>query len=266
MTKSRRHGFTLLEVMIAMAILSVALTALFSSEAGAVKMAYRARRMGVATLLARCKMGEIEEQVAMEGLPAVSDVGSDGCCEDAEVEGFTCAWEIERIVLPDTMFAPEDDDADALANAPTTSTPGTAGGPLGTDPMSLLSGATGSMAGGGMGSGFTGMAMSYALPILKPYFEEQIRRATVTVTWSEGSRPHSFDVTQYLVAEQPLLQDPNAATGASGGATSGTGTPTPNAPATSPGGGRPPQAPGGLLGGGLLGGGLLGGGLLGGGR
>ena len=30
----------------------------------------------------------------------------DACCEGAELDGFTCDWEIEPIVLPDTMFAP----------------------------------------------------------------------------------------------------------------------------------------------------------------
>ena len=39
---------------------------------------------------------------------------------------------------------------------------------------------------------------------LKPSFESQIRRATVTVTWKEGSAEHSFDVTQYVVAAQPV--------------------------------------------------------------
>ena len=59
-----------------------------------------------ATLLARCKMGEIEEQVLREGLPAVSANGIDECCETGEVEGFECEWEIMRIVLPDAIPTP----------------------------------------------------------------------------------------------------------------------------------------------------------------
>lgn len=220
-------GFSLLEVLIALAILSFSLVALFSSQAGAVKMAYRARRIGVATLLARCKMAEVEEQVALEGLPAVSDTGSDECCEDAEVDGFTCSWEIERIVLPDTMFAPEegaDDSAtDSLAKLADPSA----------DPATLM--ASGQAAMGGL----TSMAMSYAFPILKPSFEEQIRRATVTVHWTEGERPMSFDVTQYLVAEQPKLPDAN-------NPAPGTGTPPTGTP------GQAPQIPPGL--GGFFGG------------
>ena len=50
---------------------------------------------------------------------------------------------------------------------------------------------------------FTEMAIGIAFPVLKPAIEEQVRRATVKITWSEGSREHSFDVVQFLVAEQP---------------------------------------------------------------
>jgi general secretion pathway protein I len=234
----KRHpkGFSLLEVLIALAILSISLIALFSSQAGAVKMAYRARHIGVATLLARCKMAEVEEQIAREGLPAISDVGSDECCEDAEVDGFTCDWEIQRIVLPDTMFLPDDDKKkDSAPAAPAANA----------DPASLLASSQAAM-----GSA-TSMAMSYVFPILKPSLEAQIRRATVTVRWTEGDRPLSFDVTQYVVAEQQKLPDAN--------------NPTPGA--TTPAGGSTSQQPASLPGlGGILGGGLLGGGMIGGGK
>ena len=68
------------------------------------------------------------------------------------------------------------------------------------DPSALL-------AGGGLG-GLASMAMSFVYPMLKPAFESQIRRATVTVHWKEGSIDHSFDVTQYIVADQPAQLTP----------------------------------------------------------
>lgn len=187
-----RGGFTLLEVMVAVAILALSLTAIFSSEAGAAKMAHKSRKMGIACLLVRCKMGEIEEQIASEGLPAIFDSGSDDCCEDAEVDGFSCRWEINPIVLPDTMFGGDEDQPyDEEPEQEESTSPGM--GDI--DPMEML--------GGGAMDGVAMMAMELAYPVLKPSFEAQIRRATVTVTWKEGSREHGFDVTQYLVAEQP---------------------------------------------------------------
>lgn len=195
-------GFTLLEVMVAVAILALSLTAIFASEAGAIKMAHRSRKMGMATLLARCKMGEIEEQVAAEGLPAFDDSGSDACCEGAEVDGFGCDWEIAPIVLPDNMFAPEEGEEGAegleeelaAAQSPAEQAQEQMSN---LDPTQVLSG-------GADVSGLTSTALGFVFPILKPSFEDQIRRATVTVRWKEGSVEHSFDVTQYMVSDQPI--------------------------------------------------------------
>src|SRR5262245_40430883 len=98
--------------MVAMAILAIALGAVFSSEAGSVRMAARARKLGSASILVRCKMGEIEEQIAKEGFPAVFDEGEDNCCEGAEIQGFTCKWEIEPVSMPDEMFESEDGEGE----------------------------------------------------------------------------------------------------------------------------------------------------------
>lgn len=213
--RGKLAAFTLLEVMMAIAILAMCLTAIFSSEGGAVRMAGRSRRLGVATLLARCKMGEIEEQVAEEGLPALFDTGTDECCEEGEVEGYECKWEIVPIVLPETMFAPEEGAAggggggggmlDQLANKNSEE-----GSSL--DPAAMLA--------GGDTGGLASMALGYVFPILKPAFEQQIRRATVVVQWREGDSPKELDVTQYLVSQTPITAttegettDPNAAPG-----------------------------------------------------
>lgn len=182
----RRAGFSLLEVMVATAILALSLTAIFSSQGGAVKAAHRARKVATAANLARCKMGEIEEEVAKEGLPAVDARDRDDCCEDAEVEGFQCHWRIERVVLPDDLGldSPDAEGDDALAQ--------------GTAAVDTL------LAGGEAPAGdVAGMAFSLAFPILKPDIEEQVRRATVEVHWREGDADRSFDVVQFLVMEPP---------------------------------------------------------------
>jgi general secretion pathway protein I len=186
-------GFTLLEVMVAVTILGLSLAAIFSSQAGAVKVANRARRTSVATVMARCKLGEIEEKVLREGLPAVSASGGGSCCEDATVEGFECDWSIDRVVLPD---APESEDSEA---APGNGTDGAASAAAGVTVDSLLAG------GGPSGASMANMAMQYTYPVLKPTIEEQVRRATVTVKWTEGRREHSFSVVQYLVADAPTV-------------------------------------------------------------
>jgi len=195
------RGFTLLEVMIAVAILGLSLTAIFSSEVGAANIAARARRQNVAATLARCKMGEIEQIIAIEGLPASEKKDTDSCCEHAPVEGFECEWLVERIILPE-LGAQDDEDEDAQdtpssliaeASDEVTSQGGT--------PQEVIAGQAGNL---------TGLALQLGFPILKPFLEEQVRRATVSVRWKEGPKERGFDVTQYLVSEQPAPVDETA--------------------------------------------------------
>jgi general secretion pathway protein I len=53
-------GFTLMEVMIAMAILAIALVAIFQSQSQSISMAGNSRFLTTASLLAQSKMAEIE--------------------------------------------------------------------------------------------------------------------------------------------------------------------------------------------------------------
>ena len=200
-----RNGFTLLEVMIAIAILGLSLTAIFSSEVGAANVAQRARRQSIAATLARCKMGEIEQLVAIEGLPLLDKEDQDDCCEHAPVDGFECEWLIERIILPD--FGPDEEageeeeelSARDRSSQTLTETYDTLNQQGGTPPE-VIAGEAGNLA---------VLALQLAFPILKPFLEEQVRRATVNVRWKEGDQERGFDVTQYLVSEQIASEDPN---------------------------------------------------------
>ena len=62
-----RAGFTLLEVVIAMAILAIGLTVLVSSQSTAVMMTQDATKIRTATLLAQEKMSEALLRVELEG-------------------------------------------------------------------------------------------------------------------------------------------------------------------------------------------------------
>lgn len=194
------RGFTLLEVMIAVAILGLSLTAIFSSEVGAANVAARARRQNVAATLARCKMGEIEQVIAIEGLPAIEKKDTDDCCEHAPVEGFECNWIVERIILPEFGAQDgEEEDEDPLgrSNRQLAETQDEIGRQGGT-PQEVIAGQAGNLA---------ILALQLGFPILKPFLEEQVRRATVSIRWKEGPNERGFDVTQYLVSEQPAAVD-----------------------------------------------------------
>lgn len=262
-------GFTLIEVMIAVVILGLGLSSLFASQAGAIRVAQRARTTTVGTLLARCKMGEIEEDIAKKGWPGTNLDGRDECCVGATHDGFRCEWKIERIVLPDASQAQTEAAAkDALKNgtsgAPGATPPGTPSSPFGApmgapisptgaspgDPMNFGIPVTGMGGVGGMGGmggmgGTAGdpmatMVMQYTFPIMKPIIEEQVRRVTVSVSWLEGTSNQGFDLVQFLVNENPMTPPPvdeeNEVTGPGAPGTSGTpGTPGTGGSSTPPG-------------------------------
>jgi general secretion pathway protein I len=195
------RGFTLLEVMIAVAILGLSLTAIFSSEVGAANIAARARRQNVAATLARCKMGEIEEIIAIEGLPAIEKKDSDSCCEHAPVEGFECEWIVERIILPELGAQGEEGDSSQDAANRELNAAYDEFDSQGDTTQQLIAGDRGNLA---------GLALQLGFPILKPFLEEQVRRATVSIRWKEGPREIGFDLIQYLVADQPAVADDSA--------------------------------------------------------
>ena len=251
---TRRFGFTLIEVMIAVVILAVGMSSLFTSEAGAVRIAQRARTTTIATLLARCKMGEIEERIFKEGWPGEQIDGRDECCEGAEHTGFRCEWKVERIVLPDmggeegatggTGGGKRKEKKGSGESERDLKGPGGAGGGLGAGFAAdasldgdggVLDGLMSEFGSAGEGSDpIAAMAMELTFPVMKPVIEEGVRRATVSVSWKEGDREQSFDVVQFIVNElQPALteqqveaiQDMGGPTGGTTGQSSSGGSP-----------------------------------------
>lgn len=89
LTRHDQHGFTLLEVLIALMILAVSLTVLLSSQSASMGAASRSRDITTATLLARAKMIDIERRLIDEGFTS-GNIEDDG---DFREEGFeTVKW------------------------------------------------------------------------------------------------------------------------------------------------------------------------------
>lgn len=232
-------GFTILEVMIAVVILAIGLGALFASEAGAIRVAQKARTSTIATMLGRCKMGEIEEQLYKEGWPGELLEGHDECCEDGEKDGYECDWKVERIKLPE--LKDDDDNSDEGRSGSRNSSSGSSSSSSGSggvlDKMAEMSkqGLTGGqsaltdmMSGslGGKSSSFWGdggvgdggyryresqngpiesIVMDMAFPLMKPVIEEGVRRAQVDVKWKEGNREQKFELVQFIVTENQIV-------------------------------------------------------------
>jgi len=71
---SLRGGFTLLEVMIAMAIMAIALVAVYQSQSQSVSMASDSRFLTTASLLAQSRMAEIDADIR-QAIAANGDFG-----------------------------------------------------------------------------------------------------------------------------------------------------------------------------------------------
>lgn len=81
-------GFSLLEVIVALALLAVSFTALILVQARATRMAYQARNISLATQLARTQLLECKRQV-QKNISAASDFKLDGNFEEAGYPNFT---------------------------------------------------------------------------------------------------------------------------------------------------------------------------------
>jgi general secretion pathway protein I len=218
---ARPRGFTLLEVLVAVAILAIGLTAVLSAQTGLFASSSRTGRLSAAVGLVRCRMNEIEARLLRDGFPLIDESEEGLCCEDEDSREFTCSWKVERVELPQPLDLQEADLGDS------TSSPGESLGPLGAlaaveqskgaalgDDPSL--GGLADLMGGATAGGTQAMAplvMSLVYPTLKPMLEASIRRVTVTASWKEGSIDRDLSVAQFLTNPQQGGLDPFAAAG-----------------------------------------------------
>jgi general secretion pathway protein I len=248
--RTAQRGFTLLEVLVAIAILGLGLTVILGSQVGLFTNAARGEHLTVATNLARCKMGEIEVKLLTLGYQLTDEHDEGKCCEGEEDDGYHCAWKVENVKLPELPLNggldggannPAGDgglDLGAISMLTGLNKPG--GQQLGdkakpTDLAQALSAAPNPM-------GLAPMMMSMVYPTLKPMLEASIRKVSVTVQYKEGKFERELAITQYVTNPQQGQLLPGLGTGG----TSGVGPGGPGGSGLPPATGTPT---GGLLGG-----------------
>lgn len=170
-------GFTLLEVMIALAILSMALVILLRIITGNIQNTNRAKMMTVATFLARAKIVEIEDRVLIEGFIDFDDEQTG----DFSNEGYPqISWDsvVERVRLPmDLAQQAQQASSDMTQNASNVGNQ---------NPLQFM-------------AGFMGGFMSTLMDPIRIGLEESVRRLTVRVYWREFAKPmQTFEVVTFL--------------------------------------------------------------------
>lgn len=199
----RRAGLTLVEVMIALAILGMALVLLIKSVATNISASSSSYYMGVVADLSRGKMYDLEEQLLDEGF-------QEGVQEeegDFDDEGFPrIKW--KAVIEPAEL--PSYEKLMALAEG----SPGAGGGSgSGSDgdgtsatdkfQSSALGGMMGMFGGGGGGADSaqgaqTGGFIQSQYTLIQNVLKASVRKITLTVSWSTGIHDEQVDFILYV--------------------------------------------------------------------
>ena len=207
--RRRTAGFTLLEIMVAVAILATTLVILLEIVTNNIRATNHAKLTTAATFLARNKMSDIEDDILYNGFSSDTE-NAKGTFKADGYEQYRWETSIERIELPTDMTQKTQD---AAKNASQDSK----------DPMQMM-------------TGFLGGMMSTFIEPIRIGLQESVRKVTVRVFWDEnGRRNQSIEVVQYLTDPSQIEKSMLGGMGAAGmGAAPGAQTPPGGTPQTNP--------------------------------
>ena len=182
MTRAGR-AFSLLEVMVAMAILSVGLVSLLQVQSRSAQLAIEAREMTVATMLARGKLYDCQTDLAKKGF-SIGDYDESGNFDD---EGYpTFFWECHA-------YKPEMPTGDGV-------------GDMGSAASALGMGASADAAGDAQPQG-ADMGMNMIAPVLQQMASvmgDSIRELVIIVRWGTAPDQQEMRVTTHVVDKTPI--------------------------------------------------------------
>lgn len=162
------QGFTLLETMIAMAIMLVAFAAIMAVESNSINATTRAKTMNVVAMLAKNRMVQLEYEFEGKTFDEFKKENS-GTFEEP-YQDYRWKTEVKEIKFP-PLTIPGSKQGDSSG-----ATPGPAGGAEGaTDAVELLT------------------------KLITQYLSKAVREVTVTVLWKKGGGEQSFSVSTYWV-------------------------------------------------------------------
>lgn len=204
---ARRRGFSLLEVVVALAILALSLMAIFNLNSGAVASHAYTKRLTVATLLARSKMTDLEQELYDKGFPTDDEEDSG----DFSEEGWPSFKWRAKIIAPKTQNLTPEQMMGALFNLPLGGGEGDSDDPLGALAGLFGGGATPPPGAAGP-EGAQGMfaALGPAAGMAQAQFTQMVdqlakavREVHLTVSWKDGKQTESIDLVTHVVSLGP---------------------------------------------------------------
>ena len=206
-----KRGFTLMEVMVALAVLGLGLVVLIKSTANNINAAEQAHMMGVATDLARGKMYDIEEKLLKDGFTDTDQSQPD--LKPFDEEGWPnifYSYKVEQVEMPDFDQLQAMAQGKAMAGSGSGFGSGSAigsglGAEVGSDELggfqnSALGGML-NMFGGGK-SGVTGAQGGALIQAQYSMFQQilkvSVRKVTLTVSWKVMGTDNSMRVVAFF--------------------------------------------------------------------
>ena len=206
-------GFTLLEVMIAVAILGVSMTSLLTSQVASIRATRYAQGLTSVAFLAEYQMIEVEYQMQKDGGWVREDRVYEGNFADQGWPKITYTCLVDFIELPDYSKLREAKDSAAQE-----------GDESGADYQDASDQA------------FTALGLVW--PMVKQSIENSIRKVVCTVVWHEGRTVREMQVSTFWTEPEMLTavpglggealpgDDEEAKAGQSGAGSPSTGSPS----------------------------------------
>jgi general secretion pathway protein I len=179
------RGFSLLEIMIAVAILSGALTWIVVGVSRSIKAENHAKLMTTATFLAREKMVDVEDELYEKGFGEFEKELSGGF-DDKGFARFGWRAIVDKVELPS-----QEQMQTVLSNAKTAKE-NLAGG---ANPGATAQATSAADSSNPMSAGASALGSQFG--IIKQVLEQAIRRVTIRVTWVEGRTTQQVELVAY---------------------------------------------------------------------
>jgi prepilin-type N-terminal cleavage/methylation domain-containing protein len=207
----RDEGFSLIEVLVSLAILGMALVIVSRIVTGNVRATHHSRMTTAATFLARTRISMMEQSLQEYGFAELDGEDTGNFAEEG-FPSFRWYTNVERIELP----ADATQKVQQVANKATVSN----------NPLEML-------------SGFMGGFMSTLMEPIRLGLQESVRKMTVRVKWNEAGKPEqSIEVVAFFT-DPSRLESAVTLGSAGGSATQPGATPTGPKPVPSSGVNKP---------------------------
>ena len=158
------RGFTLLETIIALAIMVIAFASIISVESGSINAAIKSKQLNVVGMLAKNKM--IDTEYEIEGKVFEEVKKEDSGAFPAPYEDYHWKTEVKEIKFPALNF----------------------------------SGAAGDKKGASASQAPAGQDMSEMMTkLVTQYLSKALREVSVTISWKKGSSDQKFSLSTYWV-------------------------------------------------------------------